>query len=225
MPLRLTSSETRTLLGQPETGMGYQIVEATTRDDKKRLGIAFNAELFFYQDESRFELRAASYEKVLSEASASPGQFKALQVVSRRAAPITLTESKASLSRAAGAKAGPAKDAPVEKTKANEVFKRFSAYKNDNRLRADGSWSDGTYATTEEDAKNVKTGRDAVARYALPDPAPACFVFTGKPDKDTDVQRGTVEEAFGQPGGGVEVIFPKGTQPHTVTGPVEIPKE
>jgi hypothetical protein len=50
-------------------------------------------------------------------------------------------------------------------------------------------------------------------------------VFTGRPDKDTEIQRGVVEPAFGQPGGGVEVIFPKGTQPSTVTGPVEIQKE
>jgi hypothetical protein len=122
-------------------------------------------------------------------------------------------------------KAGPAKTAPEEKTKANEVFKRYSAYQKDNRLQANGSWSDGTYATTEEDAKNVKTGKDAVSRYALPDPEPACYVFTGKPDKDTPIQRGIVEPAFGQPGGGVEVLFPKGTQANTVTGPETIAKE
>jgi hypothetical protein len=50
-------------------------------------------------------------------------------------------------------------------------------------------------------------------------------VFTGRPNKDTEIQKGTVEPAFNQPGGGVEVIFPKGTQPTTVTGPQEIPKE
>ena len=218
--LRLTDLETRTLLGQPETGMGYQIVEATTRDEKKKCGIVYNAELFFSDGESRSILRTPSYPNVLKLATRSVGEFKALQVLSRSAAPITLTERKAAV-----AEAGPAREAPIEKTKANDVFKRFSAYENDNRRRADGSWSDGTYATTEEDAKHVTTGKEAVARYALPNPEPACYVFTGRPNKDTEIQKGKVEPAFGQPGGGIEVIFPKGTQPNTVTGPEEIPKE
>jgi hypothetical protein len=69
----------------------------------------------------------------------------------------------------------------------------------------------------------VKTGTEAVARYALPNPQPASNVFTGKPDKDTVIQKGTVAPDFGQPGGGVEVFFKNGTQPKTVTGPVHIP--
>jgi len=39
----------------------------------------------------------------------------------------------------------------------------------------------GSYATTEADAKNVKTGKEAVARYALPNPDPASYVYTIKP--------------------------------------------
>jgi hypothetical protein len=41
--------------------------------------------------------------------------------------------------------------------------------------------------------------------------------------KDTVIQSGIVEPAYGQPGGGVEVIFTDGTQPKTVTGPDKIP--
>jgi hypothetical protein len=68
-----------------------------------------------------------------------------------------------------------AKDAPQEKTKAGEVFKRFSAYQNDNRLKPDGGWRDGTYATTEQDASNVSTRKQAVERYALPNKTPASY--------------------------------------------------
>lgn len=85
------------------------------------------------------------------------------------------------------------------------MFKRFSAYDHDNRIRDDRSLRDGTYATTEEGAKNVKTGKDAVARYALPNPQPASYRFTIKPEKDTVIQTGVVESAYEQPGGGVEV--------------------
>ena len=118
-----------------------------------------------------------------------------------------------------------ARDAPPEKTKADEVFIRFSAYENDNRRRSDGSWRDGTYATTEEDATSIKTGKDAVERYALPSPQPAAYVFTGRPREETEIQKGTVEAGYDRPGGGVEVMFPKGTQPNTVTGPVKLPDE
>jgi hypothetical protein len=218
--LLLTQAETKMLTRQPETGMGYQIVEAMTKDDKRTRGIVYNAELFFREDESRTILLTTSYPDVLKRAAKSPGEFKALQVLTRSAAPLALTERKA-----ADAKAKPAKDADVEKTNADEVFKRFSAFQNDNRRMADGSWSAGTYATTEEDANNVKTGKDAVERYALPNADPACYVFTGRPAKDTDIRRGIVEPAFGRKGGGVEVIFPKGTQPNAVTGPTTIPKE
>ena len=114
----------------------------------------------------------------------------------------------------------------VETTKAGERFVRFSAYKNDNRVRSDGSLRAGSYATTAEDAKNVTTGKDAVARYALPNPQPASYRFTIRPEKDTVIEKGMVQPAFEQPGGGVEVIFKDGTTPDTVTLPPDkIPDE
>ena len=89
---------------------------------------------------------------------------------------------------------------------------------------ADGGLLPGTYATTEADAKNVKTGLEAVARYALPNPKPAVYVFTVKPLKDTPIQRGIVEPEFGQPGKGVEVLFCDGTAARTVTDRGTIPE-
>src|SRR4051812_28402454 len=204
--VKLTAADTSTLKHLPESGMGYQLVEGTQYDDRIKRGIAYNGELFFEEHESRSILRTLSYPQVLKEAAQSTSQFKSLRVLSRSAAPITLTERQTTIIRSA--KAAPAKEGTTEQTKEGEVFKRFSAYKNDNRVQADGSWSEGTYATTEEDAKNVKTGKDAVERYSLPNPEPACYKFTCKPKKSTDIQRGTVEPAFGHNGGGVEVIFP-----------------
>ena len=71
----------------------------------------------------------------------------------------------------------------------------------------------------------MRTGKEAVARYALPNPKPASNVFTIKPPKDTLIQHGIVEPANDPPGGGVEVLFKDGTQPGTVTGPEKIPDE
>jgi len=51
--LRLTDSNTRALLAQPESGMGYQVVEATLSDNKTKRGVAYNAELLLFEEEPR----------------------------------------------------------------------------------------------------------------------------------------------------------------------------
>jgi hypothetical protein len=122
------------------------------------------------------------------------------------------------------AKSAAAEDAPVTLTVAAEIFKRFSAFANDRRVTQGMGLTAGTFATTKEDADaNVKTGMDAVVRYALPNPKPASNVFTINPAQDTDVKRGTTQPANNQPGGGVEVIFVNGLPDGTVTGPTTIP--
>ena len=216
--LRLSDTLRHSLLTEPETGMGYQRVEATLRDNKTERGIAFNAELLVLDDETQVTRRmypnTNPYTILLKRSAQSSGnEIKALRVLPRAGMVFRAIEKKAA----------PAKDASKEKTKADEVFKRFSAFQNDQRVTSDGRLLAGSYATTDEDAKNVKTGNDAVARYALPNPDPASYTFIIKPHKDADIQYGTVEPANDQPGGGVEVIFTTGTQTNTVTGPEKIP--
>lgn len=205
--------------------MGYQIVEATTVDNKIKRGIAYNAELLLFEEEPRSTLKTTAFARLLNEAKISTGEIKSLQVVTNTASAspaFALRETAASY----GKQATPAKDAPIEKTKEKEVFKRFTAYENDHRITSDGRLLPGTYATTEEDAKKAPTGKAAVARYALPNPKPASNKWTIKPRKDTFIQYGIVEQANDQPGGGVEVIFTKGTDPGTVEAkPEKIPDE
>ncbi|MEY2499283.1 MAG: hypothetical protein QOD12_2839 [Verrucomicrobiota bacterium] len=122
------------------------------------------------------------------------------------------------------AKSAAAEDAPVTLTTAGEIFKRFSAFANDRRVTKRMGLTAGTFGTTKEDADaHIKTGTDAVARYALPNPKPASNVFTITPPNDTDLKRGTVQPANNQLGGGVEVIFVNGSPNGTVTGPKTIP--
>jgi hypothetical protein len=117
-----------------------------------------------------------------------------------------------------------AEHAPITLTESGEIFKRFSAYANDRRVTRGKGLTAGTFATTKEDAEaNIKTGSDAVSRYALPNSKPASNVFTIAPAKDTDLKRGTAAPANNQPGGGVEVIFVNGLPDNTVTGPILIP--
>lgn len=217
--LRLTSEFTTDLLDRPESGMGYQIVETTSLDNRTTRGIVYNADLLLFEEEPRETLRTRTYHRMVEAAESSAGRIKAIRVVGRdssRSAAVRETSAYRS-------QPGPAKDAPKERSAPGDTFKRFSAYRNDRRVKSDRSLLPGTYATTEADARNVKTGSDAVRRYALPDPAPASNVFTIRPHGGTIMQRGIVEPAYDQPGGGVEVLFADGTQAGTVSGPITIP--
>jgi hypothetical protein len=131
---------------------------------------------------------------------------------------------KESIELAIKAASAAAEDAPTTLTIAGEIFKRFSAFAKDRRITQGMGLTAGTFATTKEDADaHIKTGADAIIRYALPNPKPASNVFTISPAEDSDLKRGTTQPANNQPGGGVEVIFVNGLPDGTVTGPITIP--
>ena len=204
--------------------MGYQNVAIELRNGETRYGTAFNAEFLLYSGESPHLLQKISEPSdrllMLEERQLGLGEeILSLRVLRSEADVSTrVRESSSSTQRPSGAS-----EAPVEELREEEKFKRFSAYANDRRVTASGALVPGTYATTEQDAKHVKTGRDAVKRYALPNPAPAVHVFTIEPPLRTRLQRGVAQPAYGQPGGGVEVIFVNGSPDRTVTGPAQIP--
>lgn len=218
--IRLTSQQVAELLAQPETGMGYQTVEVGLRDRlPPRRGVVLNAELLVSDTEAR-TFRSRRFESLLAEASRAEARaIRSLKVIapSRRAAGF-VAERPATADHT-----GPATDGEPATTKDEEVFARFTAYQNDRRITPGKGLRPGTYATTEEDAKNVKTGSDAVERYALPDPAPAIYNFRIDPLEGTVLQRGVVQPDFGHPGGGVEVLFDSGTDDGTVSGPKVLP--
>lgn len=221
----LNEDRQRELLAQPESGMGYQTVEVVLRDGKSRRGTAFNTEYLLYSGEpvdrlqritepSRRLLMLEHNELGLGE------QIVELKVVASEAtAPSSVRES--SEERTTSSSSG-ANEASEGQLKREEQFKRFSAFANDRRVTATGALLPGTYATTAADARQVKTGRDAVRRYALPNAMPAVHVFTIDPPI-TILKRGIAQPAYGQPGGGVEVIFVNGSPHKTVTGPAQIP--
>ena len=214
--IKLATSLVEKLLNQPESGMGYQLVEVSTTRSERKTGIAYNADLVLLEGEVRTMSKSA-YESLYKGARSSLGKIADIRVLPRPIRHALVMEKSTS------GKRGAAQDAPIETVENGEVFQRFSAYANDRRVASDKSLLPGTYATTEADARFVRTGADAVARYALPNLEPASYVFTSKPYARTEVQRGTVAPGYGQPGGGIEVIFPKGTQALTTTGPIKIP--
>jgi hypothetical protein len=220
----LNEERQRELIAQPESGMGYQNLAIELRTGEVRYGTAFNAEFLLYSGEPAHALRKISEpgQRLLMLERKEVGlgeEIRSLKVLQREAGISTrVRESSSSTQSSSGAS-----EAPVEELQDEENFKRFSAYANDRRVTAGGALVPGTYATTEADATHVKTGRDAVKRYALPNPKPAVYVFTIDPPLITRLQRGVAQPAYGQPGGGVEVIFVNGSPDKTVTGPAQIP--
>jgi hypothetical protein len=221
---RLTPELTQQLVNQPESGMGYQVVEAHRANNTIERGIAHNAELLVLESEPPTDLKGASHEQLLSLAKSSANDILKVTVVPAKSA---LRAGDPNSGTAVNA--GPASGDVPKPTGAGETFQRFSAYLNDRRLAPNNSWVPGTYATTSADASNINTGMDAVRRYALPpasptSPAlPASYTFSCAPVAGTLIQRGIVVAANGQPGGGVEVIFPKGTNPASVFQTGHIP--
>lgn len=218
MPYKLSVNQINELISHPETGMGYQYVEATMNTYSSLKGVVLNAEVFI--PESKIEKimgrRFLTYSAVLNEAE-QPGYIRGLKVIQRGSLHLGETKYFARSARA------PASESEISGTEKNQTFKRFSPYRNDRRVTEEGGLLPGTYVTTEADARNVNTGAEATFRYALPSDEPAIYVFTIQPPEKTLVRVGVVEPANGKPGGGVEVLFENGSPQKTVTGPNIIP--
>lgn len=206
--IRLAKSLTDTLVSQPETGMGWQLIEARIGAGKPYHVFVLNGQLV---------LEARGYVQLLREATDVEKRTLSLQLEhpspDLRVRTLSLQESRdlglvAKRPYAAGR--GPAAEAPIENSRREERFLRFSAYAHDVRILGDGSVRPGTYVTTHDDGIGVTTGLEAVERYALPDPEPAVNRFHLGPPEPILVRRGTVQPAFGHRGGGAEVIFQKG---------------
>ena len=91
------------------------------------------------------------------------------------------------------------------------MFFRFSATEVDLRVKDDGSFVPGTYATTFGDLRMVPSGLAAVGRYALPIPEFARYVRSIV--TDAGHKMGTALPRYSQSGGGVEVKFENSARP------------
>lgn len=212
--IRQVSEELRkSLLSQQESGMGYQLVEAEyvngTRDQLLALNASFLANNWSevrkavtgHRSLVEMQLKTAAAEATLQ----NPPAIRSLRVTKAASAVREATNR------------GPASEASDTPTKAGDEFRRFSAFENDRRITENGGLLPGTYSTTSEDGDRVKTGEQAVQRYALPNPTPACYEFVIRPPATTTIKQGTAQPAYGQPGGGVEVIFVNGSPDKAVT--------
>lgn len=217
--------------GRSETG--YVLNESLFLSDalERTLSTSFNADNLLRYWLTAVEAdeqtkRAPTFGERVAIANLIPRSFESLEGVRR----VTAANSREYSLSAKSAdylenRSGAAKESPVTESAVGEQFRRFSAFSNDRRVTASGGLEKGTFGTTAADADaHVRTGMDAVHRYALPNKSSAIYRFFILPPGATRLQLGIAQPAYGEPGGGVEVIFVDGTPANTVYGPDEIPE-
>ncbi len=212
---RLYNSDTQLLLDQPETGMGYQIVEVQKKTYYSRhIMIVLNSELAFDAgDYSIYERRMATegYSKMFSEASMA--DINILKVFRHPPSATGMVMERAFSDTSRGAI-----DSPKEKADGQEVFVRISAYHDDKRIdTVNKCLRSGSFATTLKDYLHTVNNRiNPIARYALPNTEIIKWAFYIQPANNDMLQRGIVQPANEQPGGGEEAYFEKGTSKNTL---------
>lgn len=209
----LNEQSIRSLLELPETGMGFQLVEAVNWG-KQTPFIVFNSELavdiselglspsddpsVILDNGLRIIESLKSYKTTMFSAP-SPHSFKLLS--SR----ISDKPSRISTSLKASMPSSLVKKVVLHE---NRIFHRFSAFNPDKRVNPKtGNFLPGTYATTESEVLFVPSGFAAVGRFALPNSLPASHHYVIEAPAGITVEFGTVAPAFGQAGGGVEAYF------------------
>jgi hypothetical protein len=212
--IHLAQSSVNELLAIPETGMGFQLVEASVLGSRKHL-LVFNADEAF--DLSRADLHTGD-----EPATILRNGYRIIELLKQDTRPtfvsspaphnFTLLESRIT-SGSNPKSSGPLIATPSALVKhivlrTSRLFHRFSAFKLDKRIDPrTGDFLPGTYATTEAEVPFVPTGFAAVGRFALPNKSPASHHFQIEAPLNTLVSFGTVAPAFGQAGGGVEAYF------------------
>ena len=223
MIFKAWDSDQKQFLSLPETGMGYQIIDAkwVSKTYKNRF-VVYNSELVVDLD-SRFsefkrKIITEGYSTILSKVEKIPIETSSISLVPR--SQITgvslLTESKKKeKGRHSGGKG--AVDNPKEFADGRELFVRLSAYENDKRIDfINKKLKPGAFTTTNADhSVCVRTSDDPIDRYALPNDEAIKWTFYIQPQKNDILQRGIVQPAFGHDGGGIEVFFEYGTSEKT----------
>lgn len=210
MYFKLSAAQENELLNQPETGMGYQVVEASkTGSYIKEKFLVLNSEVVIEMNASTSDnVRKIITEGIYSiKASANYITLNAMSVLNEKQFRNTVNESKNENEKGAI-------ENPVVNANGKEIFVRLSAFDNDRRVdKINKCLRPGSYTTTMKDYLKCISPPpdDPIERYALPSNDEIKFTFHIQPKKTDTLQRGTVQPANGKRGGGEEAYFAKGT--------------
>jgi hypothetical protein len=209
MYFKLSAIQERELQNLPETGMGYQVLEASkTGSYTPEKFLVLNSEVVIeMKGDETDDVRKVINEGILSVKTRSNLiTLSSISVLNERQFRSIINESKNERERGAI-------ESPVEHATGKENFVRLSAFDDDKRIdKINKCLRPGSYTTTEEDYLSCKnTLDDPIERYALPSNDKIQFAFLILP-KDTDIlQKGIVQPTNGKRGGGKEAYFVKGT--------------
>ncbi|NCC98718.1 MAG: hypothetical protein EOL95_03305 [Bacteroidia bacterium] len=221
MIYKAQSQFTQSLLLLPETGMGYQIIDA------KRQGgfsterfVVYNSELIVELDNDfntiKRQILLESYTKMFSQSDfislESPILVKQSAVRNVRTFSESSMNTKGRHSGTTGAI-----DNPPRYASGSEMFVRLSAYSYDKRIDfVKMRLRSGSYTTTEADYLTCKRYLDdPVDRYALPNDETIKWAFYIRPKSNDQYRPGVVLLANDHNGGGIEALFDNGTSDRT----------
>lgn len=212
MVKKLKTLQTQDLLRLPESGMGYQLIEA----DSGYFGLrnkylVLNSQILIDDtpqiiNEVKNVFRTG-FRTMLS--SASEVELKNIRLVENlsnyRAKNFSASQQTGAIHQ------------PVKMANGIEVFTRLSAYEDDLRVdTVNKKLVPGSYSTTKSDYQFCKSNHlDPVERYALPNDEPIKWAFHIRPVNTDSLQRGVVEPANNHNGGGIEAFFGDGTSNNT----------
>lgn len=207
------------LMRIPESGMGYQVIDAHRNGNgTSERFIVYNSELVIDFDENVFESRRKLIES---------GYFEVLKrsETIRLSQPVLIERGIYSKVKRTGNGREPVKGrydggkAAVESQKEYatdlETFVRFTAFDKDNRVDiVKNCFIPGTFSTTLLDYLDCKLFFDNPAdRYVLPMEKKTYMAFHVTSFHHDHIQRGVVQPGFLHNGGGVEIFFEHGTIP------------
>jgi hypothetical protein len=209
MYFKLSKSQEIDLLNQPETGMGYQIIEAIEAGTYNREKfLVLNSEVVIEMNGlEEYMTRIVIYEGLFSiKAKAKLITLNSISVLNEKQFRNQVNESKNENEKGA-------LDNPVKNANGEEIFVRLSAFDNDRRIDKENKClRPGSFTTTYDDYFACKYANDdPVERYALPNNDEIKYAFYIQPVKSDTLQRGRVQPANGKRGGGKEAYFEKGT--------------
>ena len=219
MIYRIFPQDAETLLEQPETGMGYQVVKAKQYNRYEvRTFVVYNTNLAIELD-THFQLYkrvivTEGYKAALNSATELMLETDSIKVLNHKSIEenITLSLSKKVLNnRHSGGKG--ATENPKENANGTDYYVRISAYEDDKRIDFEKKkLKPGTFTTTYRDYwDSVNTNDDPIDRYALPNNEEIKWAFYINPKTVDVLQKGIVQPAFDHAGGGIEAYFEKGT--------------
>jgi hypothetical protein len=216
MYYKLTHGVENELLSRPETGMGYQFVEAKVAGDYSfRKYIVLNSQIAVAIDDKYRENISEIFQGDFARKKklAPLLNLTSFTVLDKRGIKNFVSEG--------GQGQGGAIDNPSESANGKEIFVRVSAYENDLRVDMQNKClRPGSFSTTFEDYWLCKNNSlDPVDRYALPNEERIKWKFQVQPREGDVLQRGIVQPANDKRGGGAEAYFENGTSGITVDGP------